>query len=658
MKNTVSLLTSIAVMFLIFSSAFALSNERALSLADNLLLKTSTSLPTLLIDQNTSFPVSVGAQMLYLEDPEHTLNIDTVLTDTLPWKEIDRQSPNFGFTSTAYWFRFNLRNLNPKQTQVFIELPIPFLDDVKLYRIGQGIVKEQHFVGDQRPFPERPILHQNFVMPFTLAPGDNDMVMRISSAGTIEGLLFIWTPETFSASSDNDHLLQGIWMGIVGIMVVYNLFLYFFIRDKSYLYYVGFAFSYLMFQVCLEGYGFAYLWPEKLSWNSYAISTFVALCNLTTALFVLSFLKLKKYNRFGYWLMSAILVSSAILTLLTFIAPYSFTLRVGSGMAIFTGTLSVTFGYYAWYKGDRYAKYFCLAWTCAVGGVFILVAAKFGVIAVQTWTHNAGQVGVMMLVALLSIALANRINREKELRLKAQDSSLDNEKLARHTQAQLLKTKENANQELERKVTERTQTLEQALLELEDANKRLEFISTTDALTEIYNRGHFENQLSTEFKRAVRHQRQLSIILCDLDNFKSINDNHGHKAGDACLKKIAQIFKHRITRSGDVAARFGGEEFIVLLLDTPLERAAKIAETLRLDIRDMSFSSGEKQLNITASFGVSELDSSCFAAAEQVVHHADLALYQAKNAGRDQVICWQTPTPLDQVSESTPTTSS
>lgn len=604
---------------------------------------TSLAIPTLKLSETSAFPIKVGAQMLYLEDPQHVYSIDQLLQTPQAWQAIERQSPNFGFTSSAYWFRFQVQNTTNETQQIYIELPTPILDDVQVYRVRQKHILEQHHVGDNLPFAQRPLIHQNFVMPFTLMPGDNQMMVRIASAGTVEGALLIWSPESFSTASDNDHLVQGIWIGIVGIMVVYNLFLYFFLRDKSYLYYVCFAFSYLMFQVCLKGYGFAYLWQHSLHWNSYAISTFIALSNLSAALLVISFLHLKQNNLVGYRLMSGMAAIGAVLLVLTFILPYSLTVRITSAMTVVSCILSLSLGYFAWFSGDRYAKYFCLAWTCAFGGVGILSAEKFGILTSNFWTANAGQIGVMMLVALLSLALANRFNREKELRLKAQDSSLKNEKHARRAQSQLLNAKENANRELERKVTERTQTLEQALQELEQANKRLEVISTTDALTTIYNRGHFETRLEAEYKRAIRHQHQLSIILCDVDHFKSINDNYGHKVGDECLKLIASIFKNRITRSGDIVARFGGEEFIVLLVDTPMSRAAHIAETLRLEVRNQQFKAGSKAIDLTASFGVAELNNSCLAAAEQIVSHADIALYQAKNSGRDRVICWSDP---------------
>ena len=249
----------------------------------------------------------------------------------------------------------------------------------------------------------------------------------------------------------------------------------------------------------------------------------------------------------------------------------------------------------------------------------------------------------MILVSLLSFALANRINREKEMRLSAQNEALLSEKLARQSQEEFLKAQTDANNQLEIKVKERTRSMQHALDELEHTNSRLELASITDALTTLFNRGHFDNRLAIEYKRAMRHHRELSIILCDIDHFKTINDTYGHKAGDDCLRHVALILKNTITRSGDIIARFGGEEFIILLVDTPIEEATRLADALCHSLRTTSIDAKNQQIQFTASFGVSSLSQTEIDDTDMLVNHADEALYKAKNNGRDQVCIWQAP---------------
>ena len=599
-------------------------------------------LPTLPYTPDNPMPVEVGANMLFATDPDHALSIEDVLSQAPDWQPIERASPNFGFTNIAHWFTFAIDNQTDSVQRILLELPIPFLDDVRIYRVSGTDLLEQQIVGDRLPFSERPVRHQNLVMPFDLDPGSNRMVARVSTAGTVEAPLFIWSTEAFAIANGDDRLLQGIWFGVMGIMVFYNLFLYALLKDLSYLYYVAFTISYLMFQACLKGYGFAYMWPNQIYWNSFAISVFIASSNLFGMLMVISFLDLKNQSPRLFRLMAVVTAFDALLLILTFIIPYTDTVRINSALAFVTCMLSILIGYSNWYHGNRDAKYFCLAWTSAFGGVGILVAAKFGVLPANFWTNNAGQIGVLMLVALLSFALANRFNREKELRLYAQESALTHEKLARKSQDELLRSRLDANKKLERKVAQRTENLENAMQELESMNRKLEIMSTTDALTNLHNRGHFENCLQAEFKRAIRHQRPLSIILSDVDFFKRVNDSYGHKAGDACLQAVARVLQQRISRPGDLVARYGGEEFIVLLADTTLEQARGIAQSLLEGLRTMQFEYAGKLISVTASFGVSTLNNVGVVSADQLVTQADLSLYQAKHNGRDQVVCWDT----------------
>lgn len=634
---TRSFISLITLLCLIISS----HNVVALPSSTQNLSTQQTQTPVIPYYPNKTSSYFINSEMLYLEDPANTESIETILNSNHAWKEIHRNSPNFGFTSTVYWFKFNINNFSDKVQPIYLELPIPFLDSIQLYQTTNNRILNNYDLGDQYPFEHRPIIHQNFVMPFDLKPGMNEMYMRVSSAGTVEAPLTLWTPTAHAEASLNTNLIQGIWMGMIGIMVIYNFLLFLSIRDRSYLYYVFFAFGFLFFQVSLRGYGFAYLWPNQLHFNSYAISTFIALSNLSVLMLVIKFLELKtRYPRI-HQIMLGLALLAGLLLISTFFAPYSFTIRAGSVLTIFTCSISLILGYVSLFNGYQEARYYCLAWTATIIGIGVLLLAKFGVVTSNFWTNNAGQLGVISLVSLLSFALANRINREKEMRLNAQNEALLSEKLARQSQEELLKAQTNANNQLEVKVEERTRSMQQALEELEHANSRLELASITDSLTTLFNRGHFENRLTIEYKRAIRHRRELSIILCDIDNFKTINDTYGHKAGDDCLRHIALILKNTITRSGDIIARFGGEEFIILLVDTTIQEATRLADTLCHSLRTTSIDAKNKQIQFTASFGVSSLTQTQIDNTDMLVNHADEALYLAKNNGRNQVCIWQ-----------------
>lgn len=167
---------------------------------------------------------------------------------------------------------------------------------------------------------------------------------------------------------------------------------------------------------------------------------------------------------------------------------------------------------------------------------------------------------------------------------------------------------------------------------LEILNKTLEKQSQTDALTQIFNRGFFNQQLTQETSRANRYKTPLSMVLFDIDHFKAINDTHGHLAGDAVLKELAGLVENNI-RQCDFHARWGGEEFVVLVPGVDKEKAMEFAEKMRFLIETFQFS---VQQTITCSFGVSFFvspeDDNTF------LQRADEALYQAKQGGRNKCV--------------------
>lgn len=171
---------------------------------------------------------------------------------------------------------------------------------------------------------------------------------------------------------------------------------------------------------------------------------------------------------------------------------------------------------------------------------------------------------------------------------------------------------------------------------------QLHVAAITDPLTGLCNRAYLMDQLSREFSNSQRHDRTLSCLLLDVDHFKSINDNHGHLAGDGVLREIAQRLRGQLRR-GDVLGRYGGEEFLVLLPDTAAGPAAALAESLRASIAQTAVVEGDLQVQVSVSIGVADQQSNALASATQLLKHADEALYAAKRQGRNRVVAYAGP---------------
>lgn len=174
-------------------------------------------------------------------------------------------------------------------------------------------------------------------------------------------------------------------------------------------------------------------------------------------------------------------------------------------------------------------------------------------------------------------------------------------------------------------------------LELKNLYERLEMLSRIDPLTEIYNKRFFNEVFAKEWKSSIRLGNPLALLMIDIDYFKSYNDLYGHLKGDESLKLIAQEIKRSLLRPRDIAARFGGEEFVVILPDTSIEGAAYIAERILSNIRSLSVEHRKSPLNeiITVSVGTAAVYPKDDLTMEMLLKCCDQALYNAKKAGRN-----------------------
>jgi two-component system cell cycle response regulator len=171
--------------------------------------------------------------------------------------------------------------------------------------------------------------------------------------------------------------------------------------------------------------------------------------------------------------------------------------------------------------------------------------------------------------------------------------------------------------------------------DLHNANALLRHQALTDALTGLSNRRHGFAELDRAVAAAGRHSRSLCVLMADLDHFKTLNDTYGHDAGDACLREAARRLANAVRRD-DLAVRWGGEEFVVIMPDAAGDKAAEVAERIRSDVADPPFYAGGDEIHVTMSVGwAMRADEE---AGADLVARADAALYEAKRRGRNAVV--------------------
>ena len=172
--------------------------------------------------------------------------------------------------------------------------------------------------------------------------------------------------------------------------------------------------------------------------------------------------------------------------------------------------------------------------------------------------------------------------------------------------------------------------------------RTIERLSMFDQLTELPNRRSFENRLSAEWGRSLREQTQISLLMIDVDNFKNYNDTYGHQQGDVALQAFSKVLAQSLSRPGDFTARWGGEEFIMLLPNTSSVGALHVAEHVRECAEDMEIpTSNGSMTKLTISVGVNTHMQNYSGTIDNFLIGADIALYEAKNSGRNRVCCFK-----------------
>lgn len=568
---------------------------------------------------NAADEMVLGQHMEYLADVEGTLGVAEALAAE-GWQRTGHNNPNFGYTKTTYWLRLTLDNQSPQSVKRLLEVAYPVLDHLELWTLRNGAYDAHYRMGDKQPFSVRPYAHRNFVAPLSLPADSRTMVViRVNSSSAVQIPAKLWTPDRFHQYDQGDVVLLGLYYGVIVGMLLYNLFLFFSLRENSGAYYVIWVGGMLMFMASLNGIAFQYLWPEATQWNDTAIVFFLSLAVLFASLFTFDFLDLQTSEARTSRIVVHFLTALGLIGVAgAFFLPYTIAIRMTIGIAIIAIIAALSIAGIRIRQGFAPARFYIAAWSFVMIGGAILALNKFGLIERNLFTENATQIGSAMEVLLLSFALADRLNIERRLREQAQ------------REAFILQRE--ANIVLEQRVNERTQ-------ELEEANRMLKAISVTDALTGISNRRHFDDQLINEIKRAQRSGEPLGLLLIDIDHFKSVNDTYGHQVGDDVLRHIAQLLKSKMRRETDMLARYGGEEFCVLLPNTSPEGAHYVAEQLRETIASVPvLIPGQRTLNLTISIGVSALVPDTIEDREKLLAAADAAVYDAKNAGRNRTM--------------------
>ncbi|MEX1032870.1 MAG: diguanylate cyclase [Cellvibrionaceae bacterium] len=551
-------------------------------------------------------------------------------------------------SDNSVWLRFNVRHEVMRDRNWWVVLSWAMLDHVQMHvkYADNSEWWSSRPLGEAYPLADRYIEHRYFLLPLALSAGETATVyLEIRSSNLLAVPVEIWDRSEFIAADQWDLIALGALFGSLAIMFFYNLSLYTILRDKAYLSYCGYVAAVFLYLLVVTGVGVYYLWDYSLWLKQRGLGVFACLSFLAATVFVRHFLELERY---GGWLLRAntflIVAWSALLfACMVLSAPLllGFLINTFSFLSMAIATLT---GCYLW-RRSILARIFIVSWTTLGVGTTVFVLTLLGTLPLNFFTRYSQMMGIVLEMAILSYALAYRINEAKLAREASNKEALlltqrvSDERSARlKAQQETLAVQTKLNEELETRVQQRTEELNETMKQLARANTELIKLSGTDPLTDVPNRRYLDEMLIAESKRAHRGQLPLAVVLLDIDHFKPINDHHGHAVGDRCLSAVAKALGQVVQRPGDLLARYGGEEFVFLLPNTNENQATEVADRGRRAVEALSFPVDGEEIKLTISAGIAAWVPAEEEAHRDLMKAADEALYRAKNAGRNCVM--------------------
>ncbi|MDY7535591.1 7TM diverse intracellular signaling domain-containing protein [Pseudomonas sp. Bout1] len=369
----------------------------------------------------------LGQVMQVLEDPSGALTIGDISSPVLAsrFKTHDKATLNAGYSRSVFWLKVDLhyRAQRPDAPRRWLlELAYPPLNQLELYQPDSvGNYRLVSRTGSSLPFSSREIRQSNYLFKLDFVPGQQQtLYLRLQSQGSIQAPLTLWSTTAYLEEQPLRLYVLGVIYGVLLGMLVYNLFIYVSVRDTSYLYYILYIASFGLYQLSVNGVAVQYFWPNNPWWANAAVPFLIGSAALFGSLFARSFLHTALYSRWINRLLWVLAFSGAAVMVLALFTSYALALRLATGLAlVFTVTIFVA-AIKAWYCGQRMARYFIIAWTAFLLGGVVNTMMVLGYLPNVFLTMYASQIGSALEVALLSLALADRINSMREQQVQIQ----------------------------------------------------------------------------------------------------------------------------------------------------------------------------------------------------------------------------------------------
>ncbi|MBN1497654.1 MAG: hypothetical protein JXA07_12840 [Spirochaetes bacterium] len=366
------------------------------------------ALDSVRVDDSFSSRV-IGTSIEYLEDKERNMTFDRARSSG-GWIKSEKDSLNFGFTPSVYWFRFSINNATGAPMNHFLDISYPLMNYLDFYiPEDDGYRIEQ--TGNRYPFYNREIEDKNFVFHLKEAPGKHTYYLRIETKSSINFIPTLMSQKAYFHLVQTKTPVFWIYYGLMLIMLVYNLLIFFASRDRSYIYYVIFIASYILFQMTLNGFSFQYLWPNQIWWACNSLPFFMLTSVGFAAIFMRKIINTPgKYRGADRILVFVVIIPAFAWAVASLLVPYSLAIRVATALVGLLSTLIFICVIYTVIKKSREGLFIAVGYVGLIVGIILYVLKAFGAVPNMFITEWGVQIGSALVIVLLSLALADKIN--------------------------------------------------------------------------------------------------------------------------------------------------------------------------------------------------------------------------------------------------------
>lgn len=534
----------------------------------------AASIPSLVLEDKPSCDLSGYMQIQV--DPTTDLTVQQIDSQN-DWTEtVFKQVPNLGFTQAAIWIRFSLTNQAHAFRKFYVSFEYPVTNSVSFYQKNpNGDFQEEH-TGSSVPASANVVPDRHFLFPLTIAQGETVVVyLRIKSTARMTLPIRVLSDRALLQKAIRDYTIYGALLSLLALVLVYFIAAGSFLHRRTSLWLVLYLIFFGLHTAIRGGFIHLLLPGEWLGITGILQLVVVAGLFFTGAKFFRSFLFLKNSSKVSDRIMMFFQYLSLTFVFIMFL-PIPLIILITLLLIVINPIFSICLAFYFWRKGVPNAGYFATGWIVAHS---VAVYDFFRINGVIPYSPlGEWPIPFSLLVALIFLSVA-----------------LIRQNAADHIMAK------------------------------------------TDPLTHLANRRKFDEQLHAEWNRCMRQRSPLSLVMADVDHFKKFNDSFGHNAGDKCLRHIADVLKKYTRRTGDLAVRYGGEEFVLLLPNLDGTDAFNLAEAVRKSVegKTMITTGQHRDEKVTISLGVATTVPEEGTKPDFLVLQADRAMYRAKHGGRN-----------------------